>query len=497
MLIGREEEIDTLLKLCSYKKSSLAVVHGRRRIGKTFLIQQLFKEYKKDCLFFSFTGSYEQDTKAQIKNFVDAIDDWFKFEPTKEIKDWTDSFIFLKKAIKNEIESKNHDGKVVIFIDEVSWIDKTNKSEFLSSLGHFWNTFCEENENIVMILCGSNASWIKNKILKDTKGPLYQRVDKEIAMFPFNLKETKAYIEHIGYELDDKKITELYMIMGGVAKYLTYLDTSIGLSENIDNIFFKISAPLYGEYDMVFKTLFYDRHTYHKKIMDILCSKQSGFTTGELSNKLEVESTNRTLRVALEELSDTGFIKPITKFNQSIRDVKYIISDPFCLFYNKWVKPLSKNDIASLNDYWNSQIDTQPYAIWTGFSFESICIMNIDLYLNARKVKSAFKSVSYWNYKANNEIEDDKGAQIDFVVEYEHNLYDIVECKYYNDEFVITKDYASSLKNKLTKFKEYGIKARSKYELKLVMLSTYGTKINQYYNALNISQDIKLEQLLK
>ena len=109
MLIGREEEIDTLLKLCSYKKSSLAVVHGRRRIGKTFLIQQLFKEYKKDCLFFSFTGSYEQDTKAQIKNFVDAIDDWFKFEPTKEIKDWTDSFIFLKKAIRNEIESKNHD----------------------------------------------------------------------------------------------------------------------------------------------------------------------------------------------------------------------------------------------------------------------------------------------------------------------------------------------------------------------------------------------------
>ncbi len=496
MLIAREKEKEILLNLCSKEKSSLAVVYGRRRIGKTYLIQQMFKEYKDDCLYFSFTGSFEQDSKVQIKNFIESIDDWFKYEPIKKIEDWTDAFILLKKAIKNEIEKTSHKGKVVIFIDEVSWIDKTSKSGFLSSLGHFWNTFCEANENIVLILCGSNASWIKNKILKDTQGPLYQRVDEEISMLPFTLKETKEYLEHIGFNLDEKKITELYMILGGVAKYLTYLDVKLSFSENIDKIFFRINAPLYGEYDMVFKTLFYDRHTYHKNLVDMLCNKQSGYTTGQLADKLKILSSNKTLRIALDELIDTGFVKAISKFNQNTRDVKYIISDPFCLFYNKWVKPLSKNDISTLKDYWNNQVDTQAYAIWTGFSFEAICIMNIDLYLNIRGNSANFKNVYYWNYKSSDDS-NNKGAQIDFIVEYNHNLYDLVECKYYKNEFIIDSEYKNKLENKINMFKEFGIKSKSKYELKLVMLSTYGTKRNINYNSLNIAKDITLKQLLK
>lgn len=494
MLIGRKNEIEQLHKLCDINKSSLTVVHGRRRIGKTYLIDKMFKDHRKDCIFFDYTGSYDQDSKTQIKNFVESIYDWFKFESTSVIEDWTDAFILLKKAIVHEIVDKQHNGKVVIFIDEVSWIDKTNKNNFLSSLGHFWNTFCEKNGNVVMILCGSNASWIKNKILKDTKGPLYKRIDTEIAMKPFTLKETKQYLLNIGFDIDDKNITELYIVMGGVAKYLTYLDSTLSIAENIDKLFFNTTAPLFGEYDLIFKTLFYDRHTYHKKIVDMLCTKQSGYTTVEMASILEVESSNTTLRTALDELTDTGFIKPISKFNQKSKDAKYIVADPFCIFYTKWVKPLSKNDISSLNDYWSSIVGTQSYAIWNGFTFEAVCIINIELYLRARGLQGAYKNVSYWNHLATSK--EDKGAQIDFVVEYDNNVYDIVECKYYNDEFTITKDYADILKNKVNKFKEYGIKLKSKYDLKLVMLTTFGTKRNQHYNSANVVKDITLSELL-
>ena len=137
------------------------------------------------------------------------------------------------------------------------------------------------------------------------------------------------------------------MRLRGVAKYLTYLDVKLSFFVNIDKIFFRINTPLYGEYDIVFKTLFYDKHAYHKNLVDILCNKQAGYTNVELASKLKILSYNKTLRIALDELIDIGFIKVISKFNQNTRDVKYIIVDPFCLFYNKWVNTLNKNDIST------------------------------------------------------------------------------------------------------------------------------------------------------
>jgi len=494
-MIGRKNELKILNNICEEKESKLVVIHGRRRIGKTYLVDYMFQEHRTDCLFFKFTGSANQDSAVQRDYFIEAIYKWFRVEPTKSILKWHQAFIFLKRAIDSEIEKREHNGKVIIFIDEVAWIDKHNKSGFLSAFGHFYNTYIEDNNNLIVVLCGSNASWIKNKILKDSQGPLYHRVDKEIAMKPFDLQETKEYlIKEKRFDIDNKSVIDIYMVLGGVAKYLNYLDAKLSIPANINNLFFNLNSPLYDEYSSIFKSLFYEKATSHKKIIDLLSAKSSGYTMLELEQIITEHKLNA-IRNNIEELVDTGFIKPINRFKNRTKDTRFIVIDSFTLFYNKWVKPLSKNDIASTINYFEKKSDAHDYIVWQGYAFERVCIANIELYLKHRGLRAAFKNIGYWSYIADENILDDKGAQIDIVIEYDNNVYDIIECKYYNDEFLIDKSYANNLLNKKNKFIQYGIKNK-RYDLKMVMLTTYGTKVNQYYNQVNISQNVMIDDLL-
>ncbi len=494
MIIGRQKEIKLLDSICEEDRSRLVVVHGRRRVGKTYLIDYMFQERREDCLFFKFTGSAEQDSSIQRDYFVEAIYRWFRQEPTTPIRRWHQAFIFLGRVIDREIEKRNHKGKVILFIDEVAWIDRHNKAGFLSAFGHFYNTYSENFDNLIVILCGSNASWIKNKIMKDTKGPLYQRVDIEIPLYPFDLKETKEYLlKEKKFDLDNKSIVDIYISVGGVAKYLSYMDSKLSVAENINRLFFMLNSPLYDEYNAIFKSLFYDKASQHKRIINLLCKRKSGYTFAEIEAKI-TKSKRSIIRSNIDELIDTGFIKPINRFNHKSKNSKYIVVDSFTLFYNKWVQPLSKNDIAIAIDYFQNIVESQSYISWAGFAFEMVIIANIHLYLNQRGLRAIVKSVSYWDYRSNDKNES--GVQIDVLIEYHNNIYDIVECKYYNGEFTITGDYAKNLINKKERFIQYGIGKRKKYDIKLIILSTYGTRINRYYNSVNVAQDILLEDLM-
>lgn len=486
-MIGRIKELEILSNACEQKESKLIAVYGRRRIGKTYLINHMFNEHKKDSIFFRFTGSYMLDSNIQKDNFIEAIYDWFKVEPITQIENWMSAFNFLKLTI----EQKQTNEKVVIFLDEIPWIDKKNSSGFIGALGYFWNEFGLNNKNIILILCGSNSSWIKNKIFEDSSGPLYQRLDIKIHLKPFDLKEAKEYLLKIkNFEIDDKTIAEVYMTFGGVAKYLSLLDSKKTIAQNIDELIFNIDGHLNKEYSEVLKSLFDTKASYYSSIIRILCSKQSGLTQTEITNELK-EKSGAKIKDAMEELSEAGFILALSKLNSKI-NAKYIIADHFILFYNKWLTKFSKNELITLQKpYFSTIINSQNYAIWSGFAFEILCITNIDLYLQTRMTKGFVKNYGYWNFIGNDQ---DSGTQIDFIVEYENNVFDIVECKFYNKEFVISKEYKDKLLYKLDIFKKYAIKG--KYDIKLILLTSYGCDKNLHYNSLNITQDIKLSEIL-
>jgi hypothetical protein len=228
--------------------------------------------------------------------------------------------------------------------------------------------------------------------MKDTRGPLYQRVDIEIPLFPFDLKETKEYLmKEKQFDLDDKSMVDIYMIIGGVAKYLSYMDSKLSVVENVDKLFFMLNSPLYDEYDALFHSLFYEKASQHKKIIDLLAQKTSGYTISELENFIK-ESKNHIIRKNIEELIDTGFIKPINRFNHKTKHSKYMVVDSFCLFYNKWIEPLSKNDIATSINPFGTLFSSNGYLVWAGFAFETVMIANIHLYLQQRGLGAALKN---------------------------------------------------------------------------------------------------------
>jgi AAA+ ATPase superfamily predicted ATPase len=440
-MIGRIKEIEILNKACNSKTSELIAVYGRRRIGKTYLINYMFQEHRRECTFFRFTGSFKLDSSTQRDNFIESIYDWFKEEPNSQINTWMQAFNFLKRVIKKQKLSKVE--KLVLFIDEIPWIDKTNKNAFLGALGHFWNDFCESEKNIVLILCGSNSSWIKTKIFEDSQGPLYQRLTQKIPLKPFTLKETKDYLlNEKNFLIDDKTVTEAYMVFGGVAKYLSFLDSSISIDENIDKLCFNSNGHLNKEFSDIFKSLFQDKSSFYIDIIRFISSKKSGFTQKEIADGLKL-SVGARLKDSIADLQECGFLLGLSRFN-SKTNVKYIISDPFVLFYLKWVSKYSKNEIMNLKlPHWKSIATSQQYSIWSGFAFETIALLNIDLYLKARGTIGFAKSFSYWNHTVKSD--EEKGAQIDILIEYDNNIYEIVECKFYNEEFEITADYKKNI----------------------------------------------------
>jgi hypothetical protein len=313
-------------------------------------------------------------------------------------------------------------------------------------------------------------------------------------MMPFSLVETKEYMQRSGFDLDNRMVIDTYMIFGGVAKYLSYLNPKLSISQNISELFFNINGFLFNEYEQVFKSLFGVKYRYYRDVVEVLGKKRLGLTQQEICIALKIKVGEK-IKNTILELQQCGFISGISKYGLSTTNVKYRISDNFCTFYHFWVKPLSKNRVATLpSDYWSDMTREHKFSIWSGYSFESLIFSNIELYLNARSSKAHYQTIHYWSYRAKDKDED--GTQIDLIVEYKNGLFDIVECKYYSDEFVIDKSYEKSLRNKLKQFREHGLSNRTKSEIKLVMLTTFGCKRNKYYYSLNIADNIIMDKIL-
>ena len=155
-IIGREKEYNVLYNLYNDNQSKLVIVSGRRRVGKTFLIDEAFE----GDFAFKLTGARKQSMDFQLRNFASEL----KRKTGKEIgkpKDWIDAFEMLRAYLDSFDQSK----RLVVFFDEMPWMD-TAKSNFLSSFEFFWNDYGSSKHNLVFIVCDSAASWIQKKILK-------------------------------------------------------------------------------------------------------------------------------------------------------------------------------------------------------------------------------------------------------------------------------------------------------------------------------------------
>lgn len=468
-IIGRKKELDALNRLYNSAQSEFIAVYGRRRVGKTFLIRQFFK----NNFVFQLSGLANATTKEQLINFNLTI----KREAKKDFpiaKTWLEAF----EQLISLVESSNDERKV-IFLDELPWLD-TPRSQFVQALEHFWNGWASARSDVMLITCGSATSWMIDKIINN-HGGLHNRITYKMRLEPFTLMETQEYFRSKGMEYTQYQIAECYMAMGGIPYYLNMMQKELSVTQNIDLLFFDENALLKTEFHNLYAALFKNSEDYIK-VVESLCKKNKGLTRNEIISTTKL-STSGGLSTILKNLENCGFIRTYTSFGKKERDKLYQLTDFYTLFYFKFIKQNKFND----DNFWVNSINTPLHNSWAGYSFEMLCLYHLKQIKTALGISGVQTSASSWK-----DYESENGAQIDLILDRKDQIINLCEMKFASDEYEITKNYDTQLRQKKSVF---AAKTKTRKAIHFTMVTTYGLKQNMYSNS--IQSEVVLEDLFR
>jgi uncharacterized protein len=455
--IGREQEKATLQKALQSNESEMIAVIGRRRVGKTFLIRTVFEPHIR----FELTGQQNATLKRQLNNFAFQMGEFFgENAPDKTPNDWQEAFqqliICLKKLPLQE--------KTVLFFDELPWLSM-RKSGFLEGLDFFWNSWAVK-KNIVVVICGSAASWMIRKVVYH-KGGLHNRITKQIHLQPFNLYETEQFIKSKNVQLDRYQILQIYMAMGGIPHYLKELENGKSAVQNIERLCFLNTGLLSDEFQKLYPALF-EKSENHIAIINALAQKWKGLTRQELIEDTKISDGGGLTRY-LEELESSGFITEYAAFSNRKKDIYYRLTDEYSLFYLKFIQHRKKQAA----DTWQHFSQTPQYTAWAGYAFESICLKHTTQIKKALSIAGIYAETSGFYQKG---TPTEKGVQIDLLFDRRDNVIDLFEMKFYNEPLRLDKADAMALREKVGAFKRY---TQTRKQLFLSLLTTFGLEANE------------------
>ncbi len=471
MIVGREDIKNQLTQKVASKQPELIAILGRRRVGKTFTVRNFLA---KDMVF-QFTGLYQGILSEHLSRFHTSLVNQSKYKLNKPIPtSWFEAFDLLITYLEKLKSSK----KKVVFLDEFPWM-ATNKSRFLTAFTDFWNSYGSTRNDLMVIICGSSASWMINKVLRN-KGGLHNRVTGRIDIKPFTLKETKAFLQSKNIIISDIDIIKLYMMMGGIPFYLEQLQKGESLVQGIDRICFSQTGLLRTEYGELLASLFNESEK-HTQIIETLYKRPQGMLREEVIKKSGLTSGGGTTTI-LEELEASDFITSFVPYGNKAKDRIYKLKDYYIRFYLKYIKP-SK---PSKSKVWEKISNSSSYISWSGLSYENICLDHIDEIKQALKIDGIHSEAGGWHARGN---DDFSGAQIDLLLDRADNVINICEIKFYNSEFLITSDYAKKLRNKITAFQ---VLTKTRKALFPTMITTYGLIENKHSTGL-VQQSITMD----
>ena len=462
-IIGRKEEQRELLRLMASEQPEFVMVYGRRRVGKTYLVRETFK----DNLVFYMTGLNNVELSDQLVNFRTALASVSGNVDIPAPRTWFDAFEQLRTFLQ-----QNNAAKKVVFLDEVPWMD-TKGSKFIPALEHFWNSYASTDPAIKLVVCGSAASWMVKKIVEN-HGGLHNRLTYKLKLNPFNVGEVKEFLESKNIYWDYQMVTECYMVLGGIPYYLNLLTPSLSLAQNIDKLFFNESALLEGEFRSLYSSLFLHSEEY-VSIIKVLAEKKIGFTRDEIIAALSVSDGGGVTR-KLTELEQCGFIRKY----KALGRVPYLyqLADFFSLFYFTFLEKGDNYD----SETWMHLQNTSTHKTWCGLGFERFCIAN------AEKIKSilgisgiATKTYSVYSSE----------AQIDMVIERGDRVVNLFEMKYTALPYSLDKKDAESMENKMLLLQS---KLKKKQNIANVLVTTSPIKPNAY-SARWVQRNITLEEI--
>ena len=460
-IIGRAKEQEILREAYRASESLFVVVYGRRRVGKTFLVREVFA----DKMDFFATGVNQESKKVQLEYFYHALCK-YSDTPIAMPKNWLEAFASLIKILEASESCKK-----VVFLDELSWMNGGDGS-FLTALEWFWNSWASARADVLLVCCSSATSWIVNKVFHN-HGGLYGRVNLRIHLHPFTLLECEQYYEYRGIQMSRYDQVLSYMAFGGVPYYLAMLKREKSLSQNIDELFFYPDGQLHNEYTNLYQAMFRNAEN-HLAVVNAIATKSKGMTRNEILQQTKLPNAGSSTRI-LEELEQSDFIRRYVAFGQKKRDELYQLTDAYTLFYYHFLKDGRNNDAL----FWEHHLGTSKLLSWAGYAFEQVCMLHIDQIKQAMGIGGIAVSQSGWRSKQSG----DK-AQIDLVLDRADNIVNLCEIKFSTRPYVIDRQYAEKMQNRQWLFEE---ETKTRKSCQLVMITTYGLQKNSHASVIQKS----------
>ena len=462
-MVGRKEEIETLQRLYKRNSAEFVAIYGRRRVGKTFLVDEVLG----DKINFRHTAlspvehQAEGFLKAQLENFYHSL----KLQDMEEShvpKDWLEAFFMLEKWL----QEMDDGGRQVVFLDELPWLDRRG-SGFITALEAFWNSWGCHRKNLMLVVCGSASSWILDNLINN-HGGLYGRVTCEIKVEPFTLQECEEFFYEEGITLSRYDILQTHMVFDGVPYYLRYYKRGLSVAQMVDRAFFSKKAALREEYDRLFSSSFTNPDQ-TKKIVEILYERRGGFTRKEIQEKLGISSSGN-LTKSLKALIEGDFVEKYVPYGGNRKVTYYKIVDPFCLFYLHFVKGVNKAD----THYWQERMDSPEVTSWRGGAFENICFSHIDQIKRALGIAGVRTTALAWQKRGD---QTEPGGQIDLLIERADNVVNSCEIQHYSGLFSVDKAYYLKLKEREEILRK---ELSPRQSIRNTLITTFGLKEGGY-----------------
>ncbi|MCD8297667.1 MAG: ATP-binding protein [Prevotella sp.] len=472
MLIGRKAEQRELLRAYKSIYSEFVAVTGRRRIGKTFLIRETFN-YQ---FAFQHSGLANQNTRVQLREFRQSLIN-YGMTKCRIPSDWFDAFSLL-----SELLNKQAKGKKVVFIDELPWMDAP-RSNFVSALEHFWNSYASAHKDILLIICGSATSWLINNVYKN-HGGLHNRVSHRINLAPFTLHECELYAESLNLNINRYALLECYMVMGGVPFYWSLLERGKSIAQNIDSLFFNPMGKLHYEYNELYRSLFKNPEPY-MNVVSTLGTKRIGMTRNEIISEGKTLN-NGSLSHVLEDLEACGFIcKYDCRYGKRNKTI-YQLIDNYTLFYYKFIQ----NNAGIDSNFWSLNTNTPVRNAWEDLAFERVCFEHIKQIKQALGISGV--STKIYSLRITDNPVNGKGAQIDMVIERDDQVINLCEMKFSTTEYTIKKEDDENIRNKVAQYSEI---RKTRKAIHVTLITPYGIKENIYQYS--IQNTITADDLFK
>lgn len=429
--IGRKHELERLRKISGFNEASIIIMYGRRRVGKTELLEQAFK----DRNILKFEGVEGLDKTEQLAHVTEQLAEYTQERLGKiaVVKSWKEFFQLLAHYTAK--------GTWTIYLEELQWL-AGYESALISELKYVWDNFFRHNPHLILILCGSSPSFMIDHVVHSKA--LYNRSQHEFYLKEFNLVEAQLFLK----KRSPKEVMDAYLTVGGLPEYLKWVNTESSVQLSLCKNTFTQNAFFAHEYDKIF-TSSMSENKHYKEIVEIL-SKRKFATRKELAAELGI-SSGGTLTALLTDLEKTGLVDEYYPFNATEATIltRYAIADNYLQFFIKFVKPIQKDiDNGVYNQNSRAALKMDSYIKWLGFAFERFCRKYHFVIARILQFSGVqYKSGAFFSRATER---DGAGYQIDLMFDRADNVYTICEIKYLQGK--VGKSVIDEFEKKLSLF---------------------------------------------